>query len=867
MMKLLISCLTVLTLLIAEKPLYSQVMKWKEVAPNILKTGRNGPGWAAEYGAIATNGKIVVAGWGNMVLSLDYGATWTKLTSPLQGTDYVTDIAIYDDQTFAFSAKTGLYLTNDQGKSWQTINFNSLTLSLIFDGSASLLTAIIPQTSALEINLGGSPILNTLPIDFIASVRHAADGSLRILGAKDGSTAWLFSSVDHGKTWIKTTLLGNGDDYSFIADQSDPNRFVAINENLFSRIGGNSNLFLTTDNGVTWNSVYSHNLGNYADLSGDGATGCHDYFTGTTTNGVLRSGDKGLTWNIIGGPPMSADSRAITAVDDSLLFVIDTLGSIWATDPVSGSVGTTVISGEKFFQQLTIAPCDTSALATILFSNLSCGKLDISSVELLGLDTSEYAIIGSLSKPTVYPDSVHIRFTPDKSGKTDARLMVTYANGTTATVDLSVTVSLAPLSLSQGIIFSGDTISACSADSTQLILSSPCSLDLSSISINGPDASSFFLTGKNSAVLPADSLVKVLCIPQHSGQLKATLHIVASDGRTWDIPISLFAPDPLLQIQPLALFVNDSLPPCSSQIDSVLLRALCSLNIISVSITGTDSASFTIVGKQIFTLPADSILVINCTSRASGLLSASVHLVSAAGSSWDIPLAPFIKPMSTIGIDQTKLFNVTTDTIGGDVIIPIVLLHTGDPVDAQFTIHYDHGSLIYHGVFDTLNSDLTIGNPNPNSATISYNSERDTVLFARFSFYPLDSNCIHITLDSLRGMPGTTTCLGVLPNSGGVDVCSSAGCSTQALAQFLRNGKTPQLSVIPNPSSGNLTIATSSPLGFARISVVDKLGVERYSRYIELTKNITLNLDYLSSGIYFIRVSGINPGFPVIIEK
>ena len=61
---------------------------------------------------------------------------------------------------------------------------------------------------------------------------------------------------------------------------------------------------------------------------------------------------------------------------------------------------------------------------------------------------------------------------------------------------------------------------------------------------------------------------------------------------------------------------------------------------------------------------------------------------SAAGKTWDIPLAPVAKPNPTVFV--SGITNGYTDVIGGDVDLPIVFHHSGLAEDAEFSIHFDN---------------------------------------------------------------------------------------------------------------------------------------------------------------------------------
>ena len=1052
----------------ASVPLRAQPMKWKIVAPLALFPMRNGSSGAL-YGAIAAKGRIIVAGWKNVLVSPDTGRMWRGCTPPgLRNNDYIGDIAIYDDQTFAIMTGTsGAFVTYDQGLSWQLIAALGTGSSIVFDGSPSRF-AMTFDNIAYGQTLNLTPVKNSLTISYVSSLRVAADGSLRLLGAADGYNSLLYSSYDHAASWVSTSGLSGGDVFSFLADAGNPNRFIVINENWYF-LRGQSYLNLTTDNGNSWTTTYSDSTKNYALLNGSSATGCHDYFVGTMTKGVLRSADKGLTWQFAGGPAMGGDCRSIAAFNDSLLFALDTLGSIWSTD--AAGIDASGIFGGSFFQQLNIHPCDTTVIAMLHFEGPGCSEIGISSFQILGADASQYAIVGSLPKPFAYPDSIGIRFTPSQSGKTDAHLKVLYANGASANVDLSVNVAEPALSISESTLFGKDTLFSCTADSVTLILSArcplaidtalisgpdaasfillgkksrllpqdsvlkihclpqhignlnatlhlvasdgrvwnipllpvvaatplfitpalpflndtiascsadssiiflsapcslditsmtvtgadaasfilagngsaslpadslfkiqcipkrsgkltaalhivasdgrswdipltpfvisnplfftpslpfggdtilqcfadtavmkflaPCTIDLTSLLITGADASSFSLSGKNSATLPADSLLEIVCRPQHLGKLTALLHVVSSDGRAWDIPLGLFVKESALQFQPATLFAADSLEFCSSQNDTLKISSACGLDLSAITVTGADAVSFALKSNGSATIPQDSTIIIQCIPQHSGQLSAAIHIVTSGGVSFDIPLLSRIRQKPTLAFDRKLITGEFTDIIGGDVSVPIAFIRSGSAGKAEFRIRFDTSSLIYRGTFDAVNVDHTVGILKDHEVNIAINASIDTLLFARFSFYPVDSACTHITIDSLIGEGAEINCLTILTDSAEAEICSPQECGRQTLARFEKNGTMPQLSVAPNPGSGIFTVTCSKPIGFVTITILDKLGVIRRTQLSELsaTQSATLNLESLPSGAYFIRVSGIPSVVPVVLEK
>ncbi|MDP4237171.1 MAG: T9SS type A sorting domain-containing protein, partial [Bacteroidota bacterium] len=968
--------------------------------------------------------------------------------------------------------ESGAYYSADRGKSWKQIKSVTNGRIILFDGAPNKVIVGDEASKVLLITIGGSVQIFSFPnYPNMISMAHAADGSLRGVGYTSNDEGRFYSSYDDGANWVMHERLNGGDNNTFILDPSDPNRFVVVNEDFYFTTDANADLFLTTDNGDTWQDPYSNPRGPFGDLTGSGIAGCHDYFVGTETRGVLRSTDQGLTWNSIGGPQTAMDSRSLGAITDSLIFAIDQSGSIWSTTPQTIGTGSVFTTGYDFFQKLSILPCSNAVTSELYFISTSCIKIGITSLEVVGKDSLQYSIVGSVSKTPNYPDSIGIRFSPKQGGKTDARLKVTFSDGSSKLIDLGVTVSPVPITLSRGSLFGNDTITicsidsntlvlsaacpfdisaitiggpdagsfilkgkktatlpkdsivpvvciplhtgnldatlhligsdgrvwdvplslfveptplaigpahpfgndsilVCSADSARIVLSAPCALDLRSITITGPDASSFVLEGQNTAALPADSVVMISCIPQHSGNLKATLHLISSDGRSWDIPldlfvqftplligeqspftrdtipycsndsgvfhftapcnldlaslsftgvdaasfqvegkstaslpadsiikilcipehagnleallhvvgadgrswdmpVSIFASEPPLQYRPATLFANDSMKFCSTLADSIYLSSLCALDLASITFTGADASSFSINGKASASLPKDSMIFISCSPQRAGFLSAMIHFVSVGGLSWDVPLSPFVEASPTIEFDTRTIASAFTDTVGGDVVIPISFLHSGSSANAEFTVHFDSSALIYRSVSDRAGFDHTIGRPDGISARAAFNTTADTILFAKFSFYPVDSACTNITIDSLTGAAGSTACLDILSNSLEAEICSPAACGRTTLARFERFGMFPQLSIVPNPSSGVYTISSSKPLGEVRIFVTDRLGVLRSTQTGELSaeKNMKLDLEFLPSGVYFVRVSGSNRVIPVLLEK
>jgi len=417
-----------------------QPMKWKKLADGLVSVYVNThlPNPTKEFGAIEAKDNIVIAGWASVVLSTDVGETWQPLIIPDMGS-YVFDIDIYDNNTFVIGTDTGVFFTSDQGYSWKNLLRGNIK-AVLFDGSPDKIVCIGLSGVAL-LDPNGSRTM----IPFMSSlydIQHGADNALYLL-TTNGSKR-IYKSVDHGISWnlLSEFTPGDLDCYSFICDKDDANRFVVVNEEWGVRNDQYSELFTSSNAGLTWNTTLETLMGSYTYLIGNSTQGCHDYFVGSNPEGILRSSDKGVTWSSIGGPSTPVDSRTICALDDSTIFAIDTFGSVWVTD-ASRVRDAGPLSTDSTFQKVSLELCDSLLVGKVVFysSNGCLPSATIDSVVIIGQDASDYSFERPFSLPVVILDTLGICFRPSKVGTTDAKLKVTYSNGVVRYVDLSTTVT------------------------------------------------------------------------------------------------------------------------------------------------------------------------------------------------------------------------------------------------------------------------------------------------------------------------------------------------------------------------------------------------------------------------------------------
>lgn len=348
--------------------------QWTNVAPNKLYE-LPWPAWTGmpvECGAIHFKDGTIWAGWEELCYSEDTGKTWQKTNFiDVSGSGLILDIEFFDKNTGAIStwenkyngfgpvAQLGIFLTYDRGKTWQRVTnefpFTRIGFSkeinprlLAFMGSsAGNCPSFFRHASGKRWDYmtiwGAGP-----GYSFIT----AKSGTLYSLSSDPftNDTGYVHFSTDEGISWTRFTApvdqYGSSFNPNIDIDSCDPQRLYLTNcavpiGCLRTIPDDTSQIFYSTNAGKTWEVGFAHQ-GAY--ISGGFASATHAQYAQTVSDGILRSTDKGVSWKTIGGPSSvnRYSARHLCAVNDNIIFALDSLGSIWATynsggDPVVGS--------------------------------------------------------------------------------------------------------------------------------------------------------------------------------------------------------------------------------------------------------------------------------------------------------------------------------------------------------------------------------------------------------------------------------------------------------------------------------------------------------------------------------------------------
>ena len=322
----------ILLILLAESNLRAQ---WKEVAPDLFTN--NDPQHSTQGGAGSINycDGIIWVGVRSLFSSQDSGKTWQKMPLPALESTFIRDIEFIDKwRGVVATSDEGVLLTDDGGQTWKTIlSTDGDFWKASFNGSPEVIHALgINQGTCYTTMDGGLSWNQSYIGPYVSCLAIAPDRTIYVFAQQDhkkSTQGWISYSTDLGSTWVKSSGLADGDSYTLSVDSCDPNRLYLLNEDWASSNDNLSEVFITSDKGNSWESFDEQEVPYF---TGPLATTTHSMYAGTVQDdGIVRSTDKGISWQSIGGPPTEGDSRTVEAINDNIIIVLDTKGNIWGT--------------------------------------------------------------------------------------------------------------------------------------------------------------------------------------------------------------------------------------------------------------------------------------------------------------------------------------------------------------------------------------------------------------------------------------------------------------------------------------------------------------------------------------------------------
>lgn len=441
------------------------VAQWNKTGSIAASTG-NGDGVV-----INQSGLIWAAMGGQILLSSDQGSSWLDRSNGISAGEGIYDIRFFDQTTGILSTTTGVtYKTTDQGKTWMPIYSDFVSVSCMFGATVNDL--ILATNGGVSISRDGGTAWQYIELNARLHYLYRFNNLLLSYGGipdivVDGRPGKMFRSTDNGATWQSAAGTSRWDSYMFGVDSCG--RIYLVNENNEDQgLTDNSNIFASNDLGDSWQTLITTPL---AYWSGSIAVTKNAIYCPTTTEGIRRSTDKGITWQYCGGPSQPNDTRLITALTDNVLIAIDSLGTIYRT--ING--GGTPVEDHSISRSIAVTPatlfssdslfgCQNGVIRSVTIkSTFPCTFPRVIGQSLIGAGATSYTILPPYLNQLTGNDSLNVFFQPFGNGVQDATLILQLDDGTVIPVFLKGSakrqqqLSVAAANASTSII--GDEIS------------------------------------------------------------------------------------------------------------------------------------------------------------------------------------------------------------------------------------------------------------------------------------------------------------------------------------------------------------------------------------------------------------------------
>ena len=291
--------------------------------------------WTYAVAAIpGASGVTLFAGAGGVLRSTNNGATWTSANNGLTGflvQALVTAPNGSGGTDLYAGSSEGVFRTSDNGDHWTNVTFVASQVATVETTPSGTILAGTDMDAFRSVN-GGSTWTDTnaqsSPLDFAVNLQGTSGVSVFAVDALTG----IHKSTDDGATWFDSN-----NDISDIEVNSItvvPNGTGGTN----LLVGDYSGIFLSTNDGGSWQSVYPPAMP-LAWVTTPNGTGGHDIFGGGF--GTVKSTDHGHTWSILGLTEL-VQGMAATA-DGANLFASGEFGVSRSTD--HGATWTLVNNG------------------------------------------------------------------------------------------------------------------------------------------------------------------------------------------------------------------------------------------------------------------------------------------------------------------------------------------------------------------------------------------------------------------------------------------------------------------------------------------------------------------------------------------
>ncbi|MBL7975171.1 MAG: T9SS type A sorting domain-containing protein [Candidatus Kapabacteria bacterium] len=279
-------------------PLYPQV--WKDANNGLTKEFVQ---------SLYVNGASIYAcTYGDGVfLSNDSGASWKTVNTGLTGRGlYIHNILVTSEGIYAGTDGVGVWKSTDNAASWKAMN-NGIEDKVVRIIVANGYSVYAGTTSGVFISTDKG--ISWKGINNGLKSLHVNALLVNSFGIYAGTSNGLFVSTNNGSTW---TEVGNGLKSKYVTA-------LAVNQTGIFAGTVDSGVFLSTNDGLTWDAINNGiaGLGNNVRTFAVNKSSVH---TGTLGNGVYSWSDNGNIWTVMNNGLSSLSVYSLVAME-SLVFV------------------------------------------------------------------------------------------------------------------------------------------------------------------------------------------------------------------------------------------------------------------------------------------------------------------------------------------------------------------------------------------------------------------------------------------------------------------------------------------------------------------------------------------------------------------
>lgn len=304
------------------------------------------------FSLAACDSNIYVSEFGGVYISTDRGYTWSARSSGLPAGSIYT-LLRRDTNIFAGSQSYGLYLSTDQGNSWNQAGLQSKSIFTLVADSQSIIASTVYSGLFRSTDNGISwiPSDSGLSPSIVYSVASVMGNFLA------GTDSGIFVSSNHGSSWFRASVPEIA---PFVS------AFHPIGSTIYA---GGKTVLSSTDSGRSWSTLtqepFRYQISSMASISnsllagtrhgllissdgGSAWTESNSGIVGTRINrmqeseGILysiadnvklvRSSDKGLHWEVVNIPFISRNLTDILLCDSSIFITTFDSGIYRSTD-------------------------------------------------------------------------------------------------------------------------------------------------------------------------------------------------------------------------------------------------------------------------------------------------------------------------------------------------------------------------------------------------------------------------------------------------------------------------------------------------------------------------------------------------------